>query len=230
MIRKRFKFVIILLYTFSFTCSAQEPTAQGEHYVGLYGGFNYSMLTNPLYYFGEIDFTDGLKLGVTYEYLWKDRFSVGADLVYNQQGLVEKEMFSSELTIPVTNRFDYFSLPIKFGYAFGDRLRITPKLGFRTSIFSQAKVRVRRGEYKDAFEDDRFEDNENLVEEYAIPAVYGGLIELNFDYNLTSMFTIHAFIQASKDFTMTYDYGEPGIDGPYHYGFSAALGLKYRIQ
>lgn len=83
--------------------------------------------------------------GVKYDLLISGRILVGADLLYNQLGFNESMIFTDingnpVIGITLKSSYDYISLPIKFGYVFGNKFTFIPKIGLQTSYLLSAKL------------------------------------------------------------------------------------------
>jgi hypothetical protein len=125
--------LIILLMSSSAICAQQ--------FFGMKAGLNSSNLTSiePVPHFKD---GQGLLQAVTYEYFFTSHFSVGADLMYNLRGFSHLVKVRDYATYEVvvgreTYRYRYFSIPVKVGYTFGNRLFGFVSAGAMPSFFME---------------------------------------------------------------------------------------------
>ena len=83
-----------------------------------------------------------------------------------------------------------------------------------------------------AIENPLFDSNRNLdnVSDKSTEFDFGGMLELGGSFKLNSQFLVYAAFNYQQSFTtlMSEDYFFPITDA-YHYGFTAAVGLKYKL-
>jgi len=131
-------FLIILTIT-TFKVAGQN------HLFGVKGGVNWTNITTSNFV-NQHDFRTGISAGLTYEYLFKKYFSVGADLIYNQRGYTNDIVFTDNLGNPTGEKYtinfnyDYVSLPIKTGFNIGNKFYGFTNIGVIPSLLVDAKT------------------------------------------------------------------------------------------
>jgi hypothetical protein len=97
-----------------------------NHLIGVKGGVNSTNITSSNF-ISQSDSRTGPTAGLTYEFLFKKHFSIGADLIYNQRGFTNDLVFTDNLGNPTGEKYtttfdyDYVSLPIKTGFNIGTK-------------------------------------------------------------------------------------------------------------
>lgn len=116
-----------------------------NQFVGVKGGVNMTNITSSNFLI-KTESRIGLTAGLTYEYLFKKDFSIGADLIYNQRGFTNEVVFNDNLGNPTGDKsktkfnYDYVSLPLKTGYNFGTKLFGFTNIGVIPSLLVNAKM------------------------------------------------------------------------------------------
>ena len=116
-----------------------------NQFVGVKGGVNMTNITSSNF-LSKTESRIGLTAGLTYEYLFKKDFSIGADLIYNQRGFINEIGFIDELGNQTGEKYstkmnyDYVSLPIKTGFNFGTKLFGFTNIGVIPSLLVNAKT------------------------------------------------------------------------------------------
>lgn len=175
-----------------------------SHLVGIRAGINYSdIIIKGLSPYSEPML--GLVGGLKYEMILADNNSIGVDILFNQQGL---EFISGKY------RYDYISVPIKYGYVIGNRIKFTPKVGIQPSLLLNAM-------YSGA----TYDEDGNLIGN-GILNIYtdspkfdlAGIaeLELGFGIERLEIFTL-----------LSFNYSLPSFSD--HYGITLSIGLKYII-
>jgi len=219
------KLLLIILTGISMNLAGQV------HSIGIQFGSNLTNVTSDNSFEGS-KFRSGIIGGFNYEYLFKDNFSLGADLLYSQQG------FKYKLTYTDSNGYlfggsadsklyyDYLALPIKFGYSIGHKLKGFAKVGVCPSILLKAETTMPLEDSKgNLIGYQTFDDKEN-VSKFDL----GGLIELGADYGILDnlkLFTSVSFRQSLTTFSNSLYLNESTTR---HYGFAFSLGLKYNLN
>lgn len=132
---KRYTLLLIFL------CSAANIISQ-THSLGVQGGINFSDKVSGSN-FGIISGFTGIKMGfiggLKYEMILSDRHSIGADILYNPQGYDITGKNFDDQYISMEYNYNYLSIPIKYGYIVGQKVKFTPKIGLQPSILLSAK-------------------------------------------------------------------------------------------
>ncbi len=132
----------ILLYLFSVV--ATQASAQ-NHLAGVNLGLNLTDVSADNF-FDEHRPRVGFSGGLTYTFLFANRFSLGTGLNYSQRGFLLDMVFTDETGQRIGDKhavryqYDYLSLPLKGGVYFGNRLRGFVNLGVIPAFLAQAKT------------------------------------------------------------------------------------------
>jgi opacity protein-like surface antigen len=175
----RRKTILFILTVLSLSVTGQT------HFIGFQGGLN---LTN-IYaeaFFKDDSYRKGISSGINYELVFSDKYSVGVDLLYNQNGFQEKIIYrdnsGNEIITDIKTKFnyDYLSLPIKFGYQIGNKFKGFAKIGIIPSLLINAKTIV-----------PNFDTDGNITEWQALNVFndvskfdFAGLFEIGIGYKL----------------------------------------------
>ena len=198
------------------------------HSIGVQGGLNLSNYTSEIE-FGDKKFKPGILSGFNYEYLYRSKYTLGADLLYSQQGFQDEVKFynaqenvyrSSDLKFS----YNYLSVPVKLGYTKGDHLKGFVKLGLCPSVLLKARTKVPK-------EDINLVGFEDINAYDEVPKFdLGGLIELGAAYVLKNDLELFSSLTYRKSFTtISSDEHFKGADMK-HYLFSLSVGLKYKLN
>lgn len=119
-----------------------------NHLIGVIGGTNLTNIATNMTSssLNESNYRKGLTAGITYMYLIRERFSIGADFIYNQRGYSSDIIFTDDYGNPTGEKhpliydYDYVSLPIKTGFNIGNKLYGFTTIGIIPSILVNAKM------------------------------------------------------------------------------------------
>ena len=115
-----------------------------NHFIGLRSGPNVSNVNSDGFPH-ESENRTGFHMGVTYEYEFKSRLGLGADLLYFQRGFGITGIYTDELGNPIGElpetafNYSYLSMPIKAGTSFGKEISGFMNIGIVPSILIEAK-------------------------------------------------------------------------------------------
>jgi hypothetical protein len=132
------------IFLFILTISTLKVAGQ-NHLIGLKGGVNSTNITSSNF-LSQNNSRTGLTAGLTYEFLIKKHFSIGADLIYNQRGFTNDIIFTNNLGNPTGEKYttkfnyDYVSLPIKTGFKIGNKIFGFTNIGVIPSLLVDAKT------------------------------------------------------------------------------------------
>lgn len=224
------------IFLFVFLIPALLINAQ-IHLIGIKSGVNLTNISNAnnITYSilnERIEYKFGFTGGLSYEYVFKNKISLGVDLLYEQKGFEYKSNFIygdpldpvrgyiSEIVPPLTpyNQYDFISLPIKISYTFGRNLYGYSSIGFMPSYLIATKH---------YYDNHKYEINSTI--EKAKRFEFSGLAELGVGYQFKKRWHVV--------FSTNYFYAFNGINGTNYYlydniknyGFNASLGLKYQL-
>lgn len=152
-------------------------------------------------------------------------------MLYSQQGFVDRSGFTDELgnligeNVDTKFNYDYFCLPLEFGYTFGHNLKITPKIGIQPSLILNAKTVI-----------PKLDSNGNLIGEitFDIKDVVSkfdlaGLLKIELGYRINQH--IDVFTSVSGKFSMTKLSNRVYFEQSKlrHRSLTFSLGLKYKM-
>jgi hypothetical protein len=219
------KLLLIILTGISMNLAGQVQS------IGIQFGSNLTNVTSDNTFEGS-KFRSGIIGGFNYEYLLKENFSLGADLLYSQQGFKDKQTYTDLNgylfggSADSKFYYDYLALPIKFGYSIGNKLKGFAKVGICPSILLKAETTFPLEDSKANFIGYQTFDVKDNVSKFDL----GGLIELGADYGILDnlkLFTSITFRHSLTTFSNTEYFSESKMR---HYGFALSLGLKYNLK
>jgi len=132
------------IYLIILTITTLKVAGQ-NHLVGVKGGANRTNISSSNF-ISQNNYRTGLSTGLTYEYLLKKHFSIGADLLYNQRGFTNNNVFTDNLGNPTAEKhiikfnYEYVSLPIKTGFNIGNKFYGFTNIGVIPSLLINAKT------------------------------------------------------------------------------------------
>jgi hypothetical protein len=206
----------ILLILFSANAFSQI------HSFGIQSGVNLSNKTGDLYDNSESKL--GFIGGFCYEYLFPNNFTLGMDVIYSQKGFTLKSTLDENLNSSLTDfklNYNYVSLPIKFGYAKGEKLIGFMKVSLCPSILMSTKSDLSIMDESGVSIVDLKED----ISKYDL----GGAVEVGASYVFINHFELFSSVSYNQSLTMFTNSEKLKDDNFRHYGFSMVMGLKYRF-
>jgi len=195
------------------------------HRVGVQGGINLSNFTSDIE-FGDKKFKAGLVSGFNYEYTFPGKLTLGADLLYSQQGYKDEIAVLTVQDISwisgIKLAYDYISLPLKVGYTWGEQVKGFVKTGLCPSVLI-------RGEYWYLDKNFPGSPKEGYAYERAPKFDLGALVELGAAYAIKNDMELFSSLTYRKSFTtISSENHFQGLDMK-HYLFSLSFGLKYKL-
>jgi hypothetical protein len=218
-----------IVFTIAIIWIAINGKAQ-VHSIGIQGGLNFTNISAKDV-FENTDNRTGFIGGLKYEFLVSQKYSLGADIFYSQQGFLDGMILKDETGNPTGESaelkfyYDYLALPMKFGYTFGKKLKITPKIGMQPSFLISAKTTL-----------PKFSDTGDLTGEETIDVKenvskfdLAGLIEIEFGYGISQ--NIDLFTSVIGKYSLTTfsnsDYFDQGKLR--HISLAISIGVKYKL-
>lgn len=200
------------------------------HYLGLQGGLN---LTNFMSKesFENTKMRTGFIGGFTYDFMFSEKYRIGVDILYSQQGATDKFILMNDNGVYIGEEntemnYDYLSIPIKFGYETGDKIKIIPKIGIVPAFLINAEMSSPTFDGSGTMTGHEYIDHKDYVSKFD----FRGLIEMGIETNLSQNIIFCSNINYKHSLTTfsNSDY----FDGQNmrHYGFSVAVGLKYVLN
>ncbi len=210
-----------------------ELSAQ-NHLIGARSGIN---ISNAVYSSNDTNSTaylTGFVGGLTYEYQFNDRISLGIDFLYNQIGRITELKVRDELSneqtqydMPLTSRYSYWSAPIKISYSTTGRVYGFGSLGVMPSLLSRMEYIYPEMNYR-----------KRAFQSFAIRRTYGfdpfalgGIAEIGIGYRTSRGLNVFAVAGYQHSFTNNRPTEKVG-DSAYkiqHYGYMISLGAKYAL-
>ncbi|WP_299583976.1 outer membrane beta-barrel protein [uncultured Sunxiuqinia sp.] len=216
-------FIILFFFLVSSVALGQK------HLIGIQGGVNLTNFSSNES-FENTTFRTGWIGGLTYDWLLNDKYRFGLDILYAQRGIKDKfylmddnGVYTGEIKTEMN--YDYLSFPLKFGYVFGNRVRLIPKIGIVPALVMKAEITV------PGFDDNGMITGWETVDhkDYVTQFDLGGIGELGIETDLSERLILCSSFSYKHSFTTFSNSGY--FDGYQlrHYGFSIALGIKYRL-
>lgn len=209
-------------------------TVKGQsHFVGLHGGVNYTNAMDRYYPKDRIHFRTGLVVGLTYDYLFRNNFSVGSGIVYNQRGYRRDVIFPPYYTgepndlifIYKVNR-NFISFPLKIGFNYGKKFFAYGNIGLNPSVLIEAYDVHPKLDFNGNDIPEKTFWNKDVLYKLDI----GGLAELGGGYKFTNRFWLNTSLLFQHSFVPISSYDRYPDDEIIHYGWSLSLGLKYALS
>ena len=211
------KIISILLTVISINTFGQIQT------IGILSGVNQTNITSKS--FENSNFKLGFAGGFSYEFLFNNNYIVGADLLYSQQGFIDKDPTEK---YNLKYYFDYLSVPLKIGYGFTEigKLKSSIKIGVSPSFLLNAKSTILTFDSLGNITGTDKIDVTKRVSKFDLSV----LMELGLNYPLENGFELFSSLTGRKSLTALScaDYFEDLKMK--NYGFSLMVGLKYRID
>lgn len=221
----------ILIFLF---ISISTITLGQKHYFGLQAGLNNTNLTAKES-FEDTGMRTGFIGGITYELKFSNRYRIGVDLLYSQQGFDNKPMPIDDMRTYMVEEdiyynyynYDYLSIPIKIGYEIGNTIKLIPLLGLVPAFVIKSEIKSPKID-ENGFIDigERITNQKDYVSRFD----FRGLVEVAIEGNLSKHIVLSPTVTYKHSLTTfsNTDY----FDGynMRHYGFSVAIGLKYILN
>lgn len=204
-----------------------------NHLIGARGGVN---LSNAIYSndTNSTAFITGFAGGLTYEYLFNERISLGIDFLYNQRGRITELKVRDELSLDKTeydmrlaSRYSYLSTPIKISYRTTGNLYGFGSLGVMPSLLSRMEDIYPEMNYRKRTFQSYTIQRTNRYDPFDI----GGIAEVGIGYRTSRGLNVFALAGYQHSFTNNRPTEQMGSVGYkiQHYGIMASLGVKYAI-
>lgn len=204
------------------------PVLGQNHIVGVKGGINWTNV-NSSSFISNNDSRTGFNGGLSYEYGLNNKFNLGMDLLYFQNGVTNDIIFTDEIGNPtgesVTNEFnyDYLSLPLKCGFVIGDKISGFANLGIIPSLLVDAKTISQAIE---GFVEETTINVTDRVTKFDL----GGLVEIGANYKVAPDLLLSATFGYRHSFTSITNENYLSNAEVRHYGMVLSVGLKYVLK
>ncbi|MFO7790002.1 MAG: outer membrane beta-barrel protein [Bacteroidales bacterium] len=227
--QKSMKYVVLVI----FTCVVFKAYSQ-SHKIGVQAGGSMTNVFHTSAFFDETDFKHGLQGGIHYQLIFENNISLMIDLLYVQKGFAydfEYQSYNDDLepydgTSEYNFAYDFISLPVSIGYAFGDKFSVTPYLGIAVSRLIQAKHNYTLYDENSNKVDEGEENKYTVLPEYDWP-VHGGLY---FQYRVKekiALFSKMQFAYSLNGFSRPQYFSESDMT---HYGYGFSLVVSFKIN
>jgi hypothetical protein len=200
-------------------------TAQTD-YIGIRAGVSWTdVIGKNFISFEDRDGRVGLSTGIVYEHEFKNRLTLGAEIVYNERGFIDY-FVTNKISWPDVYNYNYLSFPIKIGYTFGNKVYGFGSIGLLPSRLLKSEVVYKFVDFQGNLLSTDKVDKTDQVQSFD----FGGIIELGGGYKITpkwNVFTSLLYQRSNTDNTT-----EEYFDGRdlYHYGLTWSLGIKYVLK
>ena len=215
------KLLFILLIGISVSAFGQVQS------IGFQSGVNLTNLTGDI--FKDSKYRTGIIGGFNYELLFKSNYTIGTDILYAQQGFIDNITIMDNYGNIIGDSkhcYDYLSIPIKFGYTKGQKLKSFVKIGICPSFLLSAKSTVSKFDSSGDVAGYEKVDIKNYVSKFD----FGGLLELGVGYSLENRIELFSSLTGRKSLTSFSNSDYFQNSKIRHYGFSLMVGLKYRLN
>jgi hypothetical protein len=104
-----------------------------NRFIGLQTGLNFTSV-KPNEDLENSGMRTGFTGGFTFDHKFSERYQIGIDALYSQQGFTDKIIFVEDGQVHVGDenykvKYDYLSFPLKIGYEMGNKTKIIPQIG-----------------------------------------------------------------------------------------------------
>jgi len=198
-----------------------------NHYLGLQVGSNFSNII----YDSEVKFRQdalvSFSSGITYDYHLKNGFLLGSGLLFDRKGNNFDMTFTNETgkvvgSGKIKSKYNYLSLPLKFGYTIGNQWSAYAYLGFVPSYLLQAEH-----SFSADYEVPGFSNNDTEITDQVQRFELSGLFEIGCNYQLKER--LHLFLNTSYLYAFTNIYEEADIR-IVHHRLNVSVGVKYALK
>ena len=214
---KRF-LLLFLLAIISTSILAQSNS------IGVFGGINVSNMKIENYYNNDSKSLTRFVCGIKYQRVFSKPFVIDAGIVYNTIGCKIEVNWRNEnnedlgtYDTPWIHR--YVSIPVAFGYKFGDAFSIIPKIGFQMSYLMDSRI-------KGANNGVTYDNKLDL--EYYNRFDFAGVVDVELCYDFSSNWGMFFDLSGKYSFTNSANFVNIYKDTKlHHYSLSAVCGVKY---
>jgi len=201
------------------------------HMIGIQGGLNMTNLTAKET-FNDTRYRNGALIGFNYEFLLSSKMSLETDVLFSQQGFKDKIIFTDAMGNPLGENdnfkfnYDYLIIPLKIGYSFGEKYKITPRIGICPSIILNAKTTLPTFDIDGNQTGSETLDVKNKVSKLDL----SGLIEIEGAYAFSNNLELFSSIEYRHSITTFSNDDYFKESKMRHFGFSLSVGLKIKLK
>jgi hypothetical protein len=194
-----------------------------NHLWGVECGFNSTNITSN--FLSQSDSRTGLTAGLTYNFIFKKHFSIGADFIYIQRGFTNDIIYTDNLGNTIEKNktkfnYEYISLPIKTGLNIGNKLYGFTNVGVVPALLVDATSPI-------LDTDGKLSGNEifnvtNRVSKFD----FAGLLEIGSGYKFNGRYWLYTSFSFQHSFTTITNSGYFANRKIQHNGINFTIGLK----
>ena len=219
------KLIILIVMTYALAANAQTE------FVGIKAG---GSLTNVLVenFNAEQHYRPGMLFGFSYEYIFQNNFSIGAELIYNQRGMRNHIQFTDNLGDPMGDmviykyNYDYLSLPLKIGINKGQTVSCFANIGLMPSVLISAQTITPEIQINQFSLPGQTYDVKSSVNKFDI----GGLVEIGGAFKLMDRYYLSTSLAYMQSFTSITNSNYFSNSEIRHHGIMLNLGLKINLD
>ncbi len=216
-----------------FTCLALNVNSQ-THKIGVQAGGSMTNVCHSSAFFNKTGYNPGFHGGIHYHLKFENNITLMIDLLYVQKGFAfdfEYQSYNDDLE-PYNGMseynfaYNYISLPVSIGYAFGDNFSATPYLGIAASRLIQAKHNYTLYDENSNKVDEGEENKYTVLPEYDLPVHAGLYLEYSIGKNLTVFSKLQADYSLNTISSKQY-FSESELT---NYGYALSFGLSFSVN
>lgn len=215
-------------------CMALSSRAE-KQLVGIKGGILSANVQSDGLFEGA-DNRLGVNSGFTFDYFLNDRWSVGAELLYQGRGMTEYTPVTDNLGVqsqesyPIKFRYDYVCLPLKVTASTGKKLYGFASVGLTPGVLLSATMMVPVLYTHPKVYSTYVGEEKRVATEYVRKFDLGGMIEAGGGYKIRKRYWVYGAVGYQQSFTSFA--GDQYFKGQrlQHHGWTATIGLKVGLK
>lgn len=201
-----------------------------KHLIGVQGGLNFTNFTSKEG-FANTSTKTGFIGGITYDLKLNEKYRIGVDILYSQQGVNDKFILTDDNGTYRGEQdnemnYDYLSIPIKFGYELGNKIRFIPKIGIVTAIAIKAEITSPTVDSNGMITGKETINHIDYVSKFD----FGGIVEFGIETDLSENFIFCTNLNYKHSLTTFSNADYFDYQNMRHFGFSVVVGLKYKLD
>ena len=214
------KFVCLAL----FLASSSTLDAQTK-YLRFHTGIGLNNVKSTNYFFDDSENRVGFSGGIDFEYNFVSGMSISTGLSYSQRG------YSFEYPAPHETReaafnYDYISIPIKCGYAIGEKLKGFANIGVMPAVLLKLVHKFPIIDGQNQFTGYESFDRTDVTQRFD----FGGLVELGGSYQVTDRWLVITSLMYNRSFTDSTTEDFAATSDLLHYGLTFSIGAKMQLK
>lgn len=220
------KSIILLLLSYAtLSLSAQN------HFLGIKEGVSWSDVTTRNF-FDNSNHRMGLVAGLSYDYLFEQSFTLGADVLYSPRGFSDIIILANShgnilgYNSKILFYYDYLEVPLRVGFHYGKTLYCFANMGITPAILLNAQITVPdivvEGEIVFLKEKHNVTKNVNRFD-------FGGIVEVGGGHKLTDGLWIYSSFSYQHSLTSITNRNHFYGSKIWHNAMTVSIGLKYAL-